>query len=99
MAKTNIEVSLSEVALRLRDSGAFRAALLEVANEKAKGEDIDKVTITAGQRPGDEFAQLIGGAGSFNRTVDFSSLSVGGDTDLSSQSRAVRRTGFADTTW
>ena len=40
MAKTDVQINLSDVLVHLRNSGAFRAAVMQVAQAKAPGADI-----------------------------------------------------------
>ena len=45
MAKTDVQINLSDVLVHLRNSGAFRAAVMQVAQAKAPGADIGTITL------------------------------------------------------
>ncbi len=89
----DVEVKLSEVLLRLRDTGAFRQALREVAEAKAGGKEIGNIKVTGkgsagGELGEDELNAVVGGAGGGLQNVDTSVTYA-----------AIKRMGFADTTW
>lgn len=45
MSTTDVDIQLSEVLRHLRDSGAFRQAVIAVAEAKAGGEEIGEITL------------------------------------------------------
>lgn len=102
--KVDVEVSLSEVLLHLRDSGAFRRALMEVAEKKAPGADIGNITMrrSGGELPDSDLDAVTGGAsaigtgGSIPQVSQIPYSPIGG-TAL--QPNINRLPGFADTTW
>ena len=54
MAKKDVEVNLSEVLIHLRDTGAFRAAVMQVAQKKAGGGEIGEIIL---KREGGELSE------------------------------------------
>src|SRR5262245_41064243 len=104
MAKKDVQISLSDVLVQLRDSGAFRAAVMQVAQAKAGGSDVGTITLN---RDGGELSEadlkaVSGGVGrtpggaSIPQTSQFSFESLGGG--VASLGKA-KLPGFADTTW
>lgn len=66
----DVEVNLSEVLIHLRDSGAFRAAVMAVAETKAPGEEIGEITL---HRDGGELSDAdldaVAGGASIGTTI------------------------------
>ena len=105
MAKKDVQISLGDVLVHLRNSGAFRAAVMEVAQAKAPGAEIGTITLN---RDGGELseADLNAVTGGITRTL------TGGSIPQTSQFKfeaieakgaanigTVKLAGFADTTW
>jgi hypothetical protein len=92
MAKQDIELNLSEVLIHLRDSGAFRRAVMEVAEKKAGGTEIGNITLrrAGGELPDADLDAVTGGALPTTTTVPLTSQL---------QYQAPSLSGFADTTW
>ena len=105
MAKKDVEVSLSEVLVHLRDTGAFRRAVMEVAEKKAPGADIGNITMrrTGGELPDADLDAVVGGAslsptgGSIPQVSQFQYQPIGGGGVQLPGGGALP--GFADTTW
>jgi len=102
MAKKDVEVNLSEVLVHLRDSGAFRRALMEVAEKKAPGSQIGNITLHrggGGEISDTDLDAVVGGAtltgGTIPKTtqVQYQPIGGGGIPDLGAGM------GFADTSW
>lgn len=100
MAKTDVQINLSDVLLHLRNSGAFRAAVMQVAQAKAPGKEIGNITLNrdGGELSEQDLKSVTGGIsssqiGTIPKTAQFKFELTGG-ADL-----ARRPMGFADTTW
>lgn len=93
MAKQDIELNLSEVLIHLRDSGAFRRAVMEVAEKKAGGAQIGNITLrrAGGELPDADLDAVVGGA------ITTTTTTIPQTSQLSYQSPSLA--GFADTTW
>lgn len=91
----------------MRDSGAFRQALREVADAKAGGQEIANVKLIskggAGELGDDELNAVVGGAGTvagsptFDKSVAYPQLKTA-PTKLPGGG-LPQLPGFADTTW
>jgi hypothetical protein len=105
MAKKDVQISLADVLVHLRNSGAFRAAVMEVAQAKAPGAEIGTITLN---RDGGELsdADLKAVTGGVSRSLggssipqtsqfNFEAIGKGGAADLGK----IKLPGFADTTW
>ncbi|HEX4340931.1 MAG TPA: hypothetical protein VH062_33715 [Polyangiaceae bacterium] len=100
--KVDVEINLSEVLVHLRDSGAFRRAVMEVAEQKAPGAEIGNITMkrAGGELPDADLDAVTGGAvaspmgGSIPQVSQIQYAPVGG-----ANVRPGHLTGFADTTW
>ena len=92
MAKTDVQINLSDVLVHLRNSGAFRAAVMQVAQAKAPGADIGTITLN---RDGGELSDqdLKAVTGGINPTQIGT---IPKTTQFRFETRAM---GFADTTW
>jgi hypothetical protein len=94
----DVEVHLSEVLLRLRDSGAFRQALREVAEAKAGGKEIANVRLTnkggSGEISDDDLNAVVGGASAptIDKSIAYPELKA-------KTLKLPQGMGFADTTW
>jgi hypothetical protein len=96
MAKTDVKINLSEVLVHLRDSGAFRAAVMKVAQSKAPGAEIGEITLSrdSGELSEKDLKAVTGGItssliGTIPQTARYSFEPEG----------ARRLAGFADTKW
>ena len=108
--KVDVEINLSEVLVHLRDSGAFRRAVMEVAETKAPGAEIGDITMhrTGGELPDTDLDAVVGGAslattgGSIPQISRFQyqPVGVGGITKPGLPGGGLPNLpGFADTTW
>ena len=101
MAKKDVEVNLSEVLIHLRNTGAFRAAVMQVAQKKAGGGEIGEIIL---KREGGELSEedLKAVSGGVSRTSVGSSipqLARFKFEPISGDISGLRLPGFADTTW
>jgi hypothetical protein len=105
MAKKDVQVNLSEVLVHLRNSGAFRAAVMQVAEAKAGGTDIGTITLNrdGGELSEQDLKAVTGGVtrslvgSSIPQTAQFKFERVGGGGVIDPGRIALP--GFADTTW
>jgi hypothetical protein len=103
MAKKDVQINLSEVLVHLRNSGAFRAAVMQVAQAKAPGADIGNITLNreGGELSDQDLKSVTGGVSrtavgsSIPQVAQFKFEPLGGGADLA----GLRLPGFADTTW
>jgi hypothetical protein len=103
MAMKDVQVNLSEVLVHLRNSGAFRAAVMQVAQAKAPGAEIGNITLNreGGELSDQDLKAVTGGVSrslagsSIPQTAQFKFEPLGGGADLA----RLRLPGFADTTW
>jgi hypothetical protein len=89
----DVKVDVGEVLLALRDNGEFRKALLEIAEQKAKGAEIGKVELVMDEQTRDMGNSLIAREFGAPRVIDYDKLVNPGRIDPG------RLAGFADTTW
>jgi len=100
--KVDVEITLSEVLLHLRDSGAFRRALMEVAEKKAPGAEIGNITMrrAGGELPDADLDAVTGGAAATVATIPQVSQIQYQPVGTSALGPSINRLpGFADTTW
>ena len=101
--KIDVEINLSEVLVHLRDSGAFRRAVMEVAEKKASGAEIGNITMrrSGGELPDSDLDTVAGGAMATGASIpqvsqiQYSPIGAQGVGGVG----GVKLPGFADTTW
>ena len=103
MAKTDVQISLADVLVHLRDSGAFRTAVMEVAKAKAHGAEIGNITLNrdGGELSDQDLKAVTGGVSKATVGSSIPQISQFKFEDLGGGGvQGLRRPmGFADTTW
>lgn len=73
--KVDVSVSLNDVLMKLTKDGTLRKALLEIAEEKAKGQPVGNIQLTGQSELSDKDLQAVtGGAMRSASSIDYAVL-------------------------
>jgi hypothetical protein len=74
-SKVDVSVSLNEVLAKLTKDGTLRKALMEIAEEKAKGQPVGNINLAGQRELSDQDLQAVtGGAVTSASSIDYSVL-------------------------